>query len=974
MQDQEKKIMHAMIFCGAMLIVAIFGILLLSRRINYNRQMEQIDHYTMELAERTAQHVGDVFEAKRDAISSMAYLYGKGLDSAQVDQEQLRELEENPGFDRIRYVNDKGDSYTSDRKVANVSERDYFQNGMQGLSGYTVVEESVFDSQRLMGFYAPVYFSGQVCGVMVGFVEPPSVTTLLATEYGGFTANTMVVTTNAKILGQAMETGEPIYDDLEQIEDHSGDPEGLKQALETHSKARIDLYGENGPTVGYVIPVPNTPWMLIQCFPPQAAAQSVDAVNRDEQRVMLLFLLAVLLFSAGILYQIKKRSALEQERANAARVTTLLGNVSDDYVCLIDVNLKTEQEEQFRMSGGALLRDWARGDYDYTHCVTGYANEVVCEKDRAEFLRVTSLPALKEVLAGQKNFYHEYDAVIDGKPVRLQEKYTLCTDQFPEPHILIGIRDITELIREKLKTKTSMDLIVSAASTVYPYILEENLTRNKAHTVYNQGIVHRGRMEHFTVDEMLEGLRETVLDPEDYARVTKLLRCDSLLKAYAEGTRDLKLRIRQKADDGLMHWMGVRTILMKNGGGDICAITMVRCIDDDIQRTEDLERAKEAAESASRAKSTFLFNMSHDIRTPLNAIMGFSAMAERYVNDEEKVMDCLKKINVSGEHLLNLINNVLDMARIESGRVELNPKPHRIRDSILNLSCIFQADARKKNLDLRFLVEVEDEIAVFDLLRTNQIILNLVGNAIKYTPEGGSIRVSFRQEGREGDRARYCFSVKDTGIGMSEAFQRNVFVAFERENRAATSGVEGTGLGLSITQRLVELMDGTISCTSEQGKGSEFVCRFRFPVAGPESLEEQGGAGDRELKAEGKRILLVEDNALNREISREILEADGFTVEDADDGDVAVEKIRWAEPGYFDLVLMDIQMPRMDGYEATRRIRALDNPELARIPIVAVTANAFEEDRTAALEAGMDGHVAKPIDVRILRQTIARYL
>ena len=599
---------------------------------------------------------------------------------------------------------------------------------------------------------------------------------------------------------------------------------------------------------------------------------------------------------------------------------------------------------------------------------------MVCEKDRAEFLRVSALPALKEVLAEQKHFYHEYDAVIDGKPVRLQEKYTLCTDQFPEPHILIGIRDITELIREKLKTKTSMDLIVSAASTVYPYILEENLTRNKAHTVYNQGIVHRGSMERFTVDEMLESLRETVLDPEDYAKVTRLLGRDSLLKAYAEGTRDLKLRIRQKADDGLMHWMGVRTILMENGGGDICAITLVRCIDDDIQRTEDLERAKEAAESASRAKSTFLFNMSHDIRTPLNAIMGFSAMAERYVNDEEKVMDCLKKINVSGEHLLQLINNVLDMARIKSGRVELNPQPHRIRDNILDLSCIFQADARKKNLDLQFRVDIEDEIAVYDLLRTNQIALNLVGNAIKYTPEGGKIRVTIRQEGREGDCALYAYSVKDTGIGMSEAFLRNVFDAFEREHRPIISGVEGTGLGLSITQRLVEHMGGTITCTSEQGKGSEFVCHFRFPVAGPESLEEKGGPRDQELRAEGKRILLVEDNALNREISREILEADGFAVEDADDGDVAVEKIRWAEPGYFDLVLMDIQMPRMDGYEATRRIRALDNPELARIPIIAVTANAFEEDRMAALDAGMDGHVAKPIDVRILRQTIARYL
>lgn len=269
MQDQEKKIMRTMVFCAILLIVVIFGILLLSRRINYNRQMEQIDHYTMELAERTAQHEGDVFEAKRDAISSMAYLYGKGLDSDQVDREQLRELEENPGFDRIRYVNSKGDSYTSDRKVANVSERDYFRNGMQGLSGYTVVEESVFDSQRLMGFYAPVYFAGQVCGVMVGFIEAPSVTSLLATQYGGFTADTLVLTAGGEILGQAMAEGEPACDDLKQIEKYAGDPEGLKQALKTQSKVRIDLDGENGSTVGYAIS--GSPWPDLRAWRKRAA-------------------------------------------------------------------------------------------------------------------------------------------------------------------------------------------------------------------------------------------------------------------------------------------------------------------------------------------------------------------------------------------------------------------------------------------------------------------------------------------------------------------------------------------------------------------------------------------------------------------------------------------------------------------------------------------------------------------------------
>ena len=265
-------------------------------------------------------------------------------------------------------------------------------------------------------------------------------------------------------------------------------------------------------------------------------------------------------------------------------------------------------------------------------------------------------------------------------------------------------------------------------------------------------------------------------------------------------------------------------------------------------------------------------------------------------------------------------------------------------------------------------------MAYFDALKMNQIELNLIGNAIKYTPAGGHITYTVSQTGSGSGTADYRFTVKDNGIGMSEEFRRRVFDAFERENNSVVSGIEGSGLGLAITKRLVEELGGAITCRSEPGKGSEFVCTYTLRTGtAADAAPELPESGER-LHAAGRRVLLVEDNALNREISREILSGAGFLVEEADDGDAAVEKVRWSAPGHYDLILMDVQMPRMDGYEATRRIRALPDPQLSHIPILAVTANAFAEDRQAALEAGMDGHIAKPVSVQALELAIARLL
>lgn len=977
MGSAEKQNFRRIAIDGLLLICAIFGILLLSRSWNRSREMVQIDSYTQELAQRTAQHVGDVFESKHYAIESLAYLYGKGLSSPQVDQVQLKELEGYPGFDRIRYVNQKGESYTSDKMVADVSDRDYCIQGLAGESGYTFVAASRFDGEPLVGFYAPVHYGGGLCGVMVGYLEAGSITELLSSQFRGYTANTMLASWDGRLLGIAAEVdaGEENITSLDEVAQHTEHPQDMWEGLEQHRETRILLEGSKGDTLAYLVPVKGTQWSLLQSFPPEAAAEAIAEVTNREQLVLGLFLLIVGVFSARVLFHLRKRSVLERQRAEAERMARLLGNVADDYICLIDVNLTTEKGEQFRMRSGQALTDWQSRNADYSGSVKSFAEKIVSPQDRNRFLETADLSHLRQVFTREKDCYIEYNAIVNGQTRRFQGKFTLCTDQFPEPHMLVGIRDITALTREKLKTRTTLDLIVSAASRVYPVIIEENLTRDRASTVYNQGLVSHGWVEqNYSIADMLLGLRRTVPGKEDYEALQKAMSRTALLDAYAMGAREKSLRLRQSGDDGALHWMEMRTILMENGIGEVCAIALVRCIDEDIRMTEDLRQAKEAAESASRAKSTFLFNMSHDIRTPLNAIMGFSAMAEKHMDDPERVKDCLEKISLSGEHLLRLINSILDMARIESGRIELKEAPHRLSETMGAMQCMFQADAAKREQQLVFHTEILHDCVCFDELRLNQVQLNLIGNAIKYTPNGGTVTVTLVETGLGQETASYRLSVRDTGIGMSEEFQKNVFTAFERDQQAVAQGIEGSGLGLSITKRLVEEMGGKITCTSRQGQGSEFVCIFRFRLSSPEALQKTQAHTLPIPEARGKRVLLVEDNALNREISRELLEAQGLAVEEAEDGNIAVEKVRGSAPGYYAIVLMDIQMPKMNGYEATRAIRALENKDLANIPIIAVTANAFEEDRRAALSAGMNGHIAKPIDTNTLMGEIGKFL
>ena len=390
---------------------------------------------------------------------------------------------------------------------------------------------------------------------------------------------------------------------------------------------------------------------------------------------------------------------------------------------------------------------------------------------------------------------------------------------------------------------------------------------------------------------------------------------------------------------------------------------------------EELRYALEKANIANKSKTKFLFNMSHDIRTPMNAILGFSMMAEKYIDDKERALDSLTKLNRAGKHLQRLINDVLDMSRVESGKMAFHLQPHHIPSLLEDTKELFGVEMHRKDIEFTASWDMEDEVAYLDQLRMEQIELNLIGNALKYTPEGGKVSYTISQLGKTKDGyATYQGVIKDTGIGMSEEFCQRVFEPFEREKTSTVNGIQGTGLGLAITKSLVEQMGGSIICRSKTGEGTEFIFTVTLRIGKEEDLPKKTERTVSRTEFTGKRILLVEDNELNREIAHDILEEYGFIIETAEDGDIAVDIIRNAPLGYYDLILMDIQMPNMDGYQATREIRSLDDRDLANIPIVAMTANAFEEDVQNALEAGMNAHIAKPLDIPLLLATLQQIL
>lgn len=397
------------------------------------------------------------------------------------------------------------------------------------------------------------------------------------------------------------------------------------------------------------------------------------------------------------------------------------------------------------------------------------------------------------------------------------------------------------------------------------------------------------------------------------------------------------------------------------------------------QHNEELDDALRIAKAANESKSNFLSNMSHDIRTPMNAIIGYTTLLGREANNPEKVREYTKKISSSGDYLLSLINDVLDMSKIESGKTTLNIAQFHVRKLVNEVESIIrmQADMNQQNFEVS-IEHVTHECLMGDAMRIRQIVLNLLSNALKYTPQGGDIKFIIKGiPQKKGNIQKLRIVVQDNGYGMDADYIKTIFDPFVRLNNSMTGKIQGTGLGLAITKNIINLMGGTITVSSELNKGSTFTVELEFPVADGEELALNASDGDfsgESFTLSGLHILAAEDNELNAEILTELLEMEGAACRICEDGRKMVDEFEHSKPGTYDLLLMDIQMPNMNGYEATKAIRSGTHPEAKTIPIVAMTANAFAEDVLDALQSGMDEHIAKPVDMAVLKKTISKVL
>ena len=480
--------------------------------------------------------------------------------------------------------------------------------------------------------------------------------------------------------------------------------------------------------------------------------------------------------------------------------------------------------------------------------------------------------------------------------------------------------------------------------------------------------------------------------PEEYEKMAMAVE-----QALLKGKSGYECICRMPLKDGSCSWIKVSGMFSDQKVNDIPVIyatfiDVTEAVEQkELQqqlekRSQELQAALQAAEVANREKSDFLSRMSHDIRTPMNAIMGMTDIASAHIDTPEKVQDCLRKISLSSQHLLGLINDVLDMSKIESGKVELRHESFNFRAFLQDFENLYGEQAKSKGISYETILASDLEVQIIgDSLRLNQVLSNLLSNALKFTPAKGMIKLRVSKTGEDQENVYLRFEVIDTGCGIAEENYDKIFESFEQENVDVTYKYGGTGLGLSIVKRFTGLMGGGIHVTSVQGRGRTFTVDLPFgkikdsgkptrfsDINGRNDLAKDCYAVDYDFK--GKRILLVEDNELNREIAEELIGVTGASVESAEDGVQAVEMFKEAAEGYYDLILMDVQMPHMDGYEATRCIRALGRSDAQKVPIFAMTANAFAEDVQKSREAGMNAHISKPLNIRAVYKQMNRYL
>lgn len=1120
-----QEIVYAVFLLTAMILLFLWFTSQNSRRTE-----EQNRDYAADSARMKSQQIDNELNNALSRIETYAYFVGEGLTEPAVTAEMLAKMEENSQFDTILFTDLNGVDYASDGRISNVTERVFYQDGIQGNSGMEIVFDPHLFDETMICFYAPVRYNGQVIGILRGaFLAEEYLKSMLATTYFGEEARVFLCLPEGRVIASSdgmtyeknlidtlTETGEidqKVAEQVRQIFDNGG--EG---AFACGSSSKVDNI--------CVTNLPQNSYVLVQTFPEKVTRKMILEENRVgiQLEIMLIALFAVyiviILIRAG-----RRRKQLEKENLEMGYVISGITMLFSRFT-MVDFEADTYQYLVGTKPEGAEIAE--SGNYSNLTSYLASTAEKTRRQELVDFLEKDSIVA---ALLKQNDLRYEHCVIRSGQP-GWEHLNVICLERKDGRAVkaLFIRQDITELKEKELRIQAERSLAnrrerqyQTALMTNSLCSFEINLTQdlieqNIIRTINGQKIslLERvGLTAPCAASEYFEKWKQFVL-PESLQEYTSTLSTKNMIKSFEDGEGEVIAEYWE--EDPQKNQMCVRQSFIMtrdDDTGDIMAMVISRDITEQIRKqreqTQALQDALMQAQHANRAKTMFLSNMSHDIRTPMNAIIGFSTIAVSHIDNREQVLDCLQKVLSSSNHLLGLINDVLDMSRIESGKVQIKEQECNISELIHNLVNIIQPQIKAKQLELFIdTFEIANEDVIADPLKLNQVFINLLSNAVKYTPAGGTVsfRIMQKTTFRHG-YGDYKFIIKDNGIGMSPEFVGHVFEPFERESTVTQSGIQGTGLGMAITKNIVEMMNGTISVESEIGKGSTFTVelglklqdtektakqikeleglralvvdddfntcdsvgkmlkqlglRSEWTTSGREAVyraktaHEEGDSyhtfiidwqmpglsgvetarkireavgneapiiiltaydwSDIEIEAKaagvtafcakpmfmsdlknvllaannllddqadvpewtkadfsGKRILLVEDIELNREIAQVILEEAGFLVDTAPDGTDAVAIMEKAEENYYDAILMDVQMPVMNGYEATRTIRSLPRKDVKDLPIIAMTANALEEDKEAALKNGMNAHIAKPLDMDVFISVLRKFL
>ncbi|MCM1180948.1 MAG: response regulator [Clostridium sp.] len=1099
---------------------------------NSERIEEQNLNYAMDSARQTAQGMANEFTNAQRRVRNYAYFLSAAWDASEIDTNVLRELEEHTDFDSIRFVTEQGVNMTSDGSTTDATDRNYFISGMKGESGCSMVLNSRVNGMTTMVFYAPLLDDGRVSGVLTGlYLAEDYLQEILKTTYFGENADVWLCTRDGEVIASSM------GDSQEQSLPDSLRETGVIDAQTAEQLWKV-LHGESKEG-GFVCEpgsltdnlcalwVPDTDYILVQAFPQNVTQGMIRNANHTG---LVLQAILIGLFVCYILVLIvqshRERKVLEKKNEQSSYVLQGLNILFSSRYLTVDL-------ETGRYSYMAGVRPLSRNldmEGPYSDIIDIHSADIIEEEGKKDFRRKFEIDSIIESLSDTDIFTYECHVMRGGKEL-WEILICICLERKDgkAAKILYVRQDNTQLRLQEIqrdKEKADMNLkerqyrIAITSNSFCSF--EFNLTKD----LIEQDIVRSVNGERISLLEKA-GLTAPCSASECFEKWRKFILKESLAEYDAVVNLDeLKQRFEQgEAEVTVDYWgqtagepMCVRQsfIMTRNDQTeDIMVMVVARDITVQVQKQREQTRALQdalmQAQHANNAKTMFLSNMSHDIRTPMNAIIGFTTLAVSHIDNRQQVQDCLQKVLSSSNHLLSLINDILDMSRIESGKVQIMEQECNISEMTHNLVNIIQPQVKAKQLELFIdTFDVTNEDVIADTLKLNQVFINLLSNAVKYTPAGGAVSFRIQQQTTfhrgYGD---YVFTVKDNGIGMTPEFVEHIFEPFERETSTTKSGIQGTGLGMAITKNIVDMMGGTITVQSEKNKGSEFrielslklqdveeneaqireleglralvvdddcdSCesvtrmlrqigmRAEWTTSGKEAVyrarsahnegdsyhsyildwqmpemsgiettrriraaigdeapiiiltaydwtdieEEAMAAGvtafcakplfmsdlksallaanslneKEEEKASwtaadfsGKRILLVEDNELNREIAEAILEEINLIVESAPDGTDAVNMVQQSQEGWYDAILMDVQMPVMDGYEATRTIRHLPRGDVKTIPIIAMTANAMEEDKETALTNGMNAHIAKPLDIELFLSVLGKYL